>query len=277
MRRLPAAILTVLCLSSPAVAQGLDASTRVSAVSGACHSYANGTAALHSNPAGMSQVFQYMVEGAYRYVNTPKDHLAGVSLTDSATNQVGALGLGYAYRSVHAGEETLDAHHAVVGGSTGFRGGMVDLFVGGLYHYYDIGGDVVHDATFGAMLVLGNMVRLGVTGADLFSPGESLNRRRLTAGVSFGREAFIVGFDTTFDMTDTEDVRNVYAVGAEYFLAGMLSLRGGYRFDQVVDAQGFSVGLGYIHRTLGLELAYVQNPADASDNLFQGSVLLFVQ
>lgn len=271
----------VLLVSRPGAAQQLGSTTRKVALSGANHAFSNGTSALHANPAGMSLVYQYMVEANYQYWQGPNDHQTTITLVDSATNQAFALGGAYTYHhglfSSTNGEPTR-VHAVQVGGSTGFQAGGLGVYLGGEYKYLDAASESVSDATFGGILTIAQMVNVGVVGHNVFSPHVGLNPRALTTGLSVGQESFLVGFDATFDFdTRPDGLAMIYAVGAEYFVAGAAGVRAGYKFDRAAgDRHSLSAGFGYIYKVFGVEIGFEQNPGDTKDNKFVGSIVFFI-
>ena len=272
--------LAALVAGGPAAAQGLTGTTRQVAMSGATHSFSNGTAAVYSNPAGMSLVYQYMIEANYQYWRGPNDHQTTVSLIDSATNHSFALGGAYTFHHGLFGSangKPGSVHNAQVGASTGFTLGAVGLYLGGEYKYLNTPSDGISDATFGGILSISQMINIGVVGHNLFNPHPGVTPRALTAGVSVGQDAFIVGFDTTFDFDSRPETSMSYAVGAEYFVAGAASLRAGYRFDGPAgDRHTLSAGVGYIYKAFGAEVAFEQNPRNGKDDRFVGSLVFFI-
>jgi hypothetical protein len=271
-----AAVVVLLAFTGAAAAQDLGGATRLTAVSGAAYSYGTGTSALYGNPAGMSQTHQYMVEGGYTYVNAVPGHRLGAAVVDSSTNQVLAVGAGYTWLRGFGADSGQDLHRVVAGLSSGMQAGDVGVYVGGAYTPLKTVDGWQHDATVGAIVSIAQMVRLGVAGVNLMDPKPGSSPRSLVAGISFGGESFIAAFDTTFDFTTRDKVANVYAIGAEYFFAGMASVRAGYRIDRVAESQSFSLGVGLLMRTVGLEVAYAQNPKESADNRVQASMVFFV-
>lgn len=262
-----------------AAAQTPTGSTRALGMSNAIHSISSGTMAPHGNPAGMSMVYQYMVEGSYGFVHESNDSRAGISVIDSSTNPGFALGGSYLYQGgAVSGDVDGHWHRLNVGGSTGYQSGSVGVYFGGLYHYQHDAMADTHDGTFGMILSVQRMISLGVVGHNVFNPRAEPGRTRmLSSGVSIGREQFILAFDTTVDFSSREKATMIYRGAAEVFLAGVAGLRAGYAFDRVRDDRhSFSMGLGFIFQFAGIEFAYEQNPQVGRDNLFMGSVVLYV-
>jgi hypothetical protein len=281
MRFIPVLAATLALLgATPAPAQQLPGTTRQLALSGATHAFANGTAAVASNPAGMSLVYQYMIEGNYQYWRGATEHQTTVSLVDSSTNHAFAIGGAYTFHRGQLGSSTgapASLHNALVAASTGFQAGAVGLYLGGEYKYLNAAVGTLHDATFGALVSIQQMVNVGVVGHNLFSPRKGLTPRALTTGVSVGQESFIVAFDTTFDFDTRPEMSMIYAVGAEYFIAGAASLRAGYRYDKPAGGRhSLSAGVGYIYKFFGVEVGFEQNPKVGRDDRFVGSVVFFI-
>jgi hypothetical protein len=275
-------LLALLLVVAPGAVRGqeLPGSARQVGLSGATHAFSNGTAALHANPAGMSLLHQYMIEANYQYWRGPDDHQTSISVVDSATNQSFALGAAYTYHHGLFGSasgQDASFHGVKAGLSTGFSAGNLGLYLGGEYSYLGAAVEKAHDATFGAIVSISQMVNVGVVGHNLFSPHPGLNPRALTTGISVGQESFAVGFDATFDFDTRDELAMIYAVGAEYFVAGAAGIRAGYRYDAANgERHSISAGLGYIYRMVGFELAFEQNPKDGKDNRFVGSVVVFI-
>jgi len=282
MRRpalLLAALLLLVC--RPGAAQQLGSSTRKVALSGANHAFSNGTSAVHANPAGMSLVYQYMIEANYQYWRGPNDHQTTLTLVDSATNQAFALGGAYTYHHglfASAGGKPTSVHGVQVGASTGFQTGGLGVYLGGEYKYLGASSESVSDATFGGILTIAQMVNVGVVGHNLFDPHPGLNPRALTTGLSVGPESLKKNFDATFDFdTRPNGLAMIYAVGAEYFIAGAAGIRAGYKLDRAAgDRHSVSAGVGYIYKVFGVEIAFEQNPGDGKDNKFVGSFVFFI-
>jgi len=279
MRSISAALVLLLLLAaSPASAQALTGSSRAVGLSGAMHAYSNGTASLWANPAGMSLVHQYMLEGGYQYWRRAGEHEGTIAVVDSKTNPSFAAGGSYTYHHGAASGDPDGALHRVnVGAATRFDAGSVGVHLGALYRYGKTAIDAAHDADVGAILSFSRMVNIGVVGRNLFNPTPGVSSRQLVSGVSVGQESFLVAFDATTDFDAQDTVKMIYAVGAEVFVAGAAGIRAGYRFDRVAgDRHSISAGFGYVYRNVGVDLAFEQNPSVGKDNRFVGALVFFI-
>jgi opacity protein-like surface antigen len=237
--------------------------------------------ALYFNPAGMSQVQMYSIEGGYTYLNEVVGHYADVSIVDSVTNQYVAAGLAYAYIDSNqpvgfdvGGSDTRIAHQLRAALSSGYRGQDFSAFVGVGMRWMNLTlGDreAVDPVTMdvGALVVIKNVFRVGIVGHNLIEHPDERNElpRQLGVGASFFTSGFLAAFDALVDFDTVAKTKAIYSLGLEYDVASMLPIRAGYQYTDLLERHRITVGLGYYSQVFAVDVGYMQDVSseDKSD------------
>jgi len=272
-------ILVMLVGASPALAIDEMLSTRGLGTAESLRAQGTGATALFLNPAGMSLIKQYVMEGNYQYRPEDSAHMAAGSIVDSlTTNVAAALYVHYLTSTREVGSEEQD-RDAIEGG-LGLSYAISRSFLLGLKGKYlnadweeITGGSKVDTSDFsldvGGMLRFGGL-GLGVTGNNLSSsPPEWRKSLGLAAGYTFGT-TLLVEFDALLDFDKNEalgkrdTVAPRYSGGAELFLASEYALRGGAIHDRAEDATWVAFGGGIFNQQSGIEIG-VRQQIDGGD------------
>jgi len=276
--RLFVTLLACSTFVGTAVAQDLSNTAAGTALSGAVRSAAVGPTALAYNPAAMHQVLQYSLDTGYHYNAPASGHAFTASVVDSKTNPDIAAGMSYTYimdESFGSTGALADrvGHMIRAGLASGYRTEGMALHIGMGIAYLDSkpkGNDRSKAFTLdaGALLVVNNMFRLGVVGHNLVDSKTTELPRRLGIGASLLVSGFLASFDAVLDFETLEETTPQYSVGLEYSVAERFPLRVGYQFDQIVDAQYISGGIGFVAQTMGFEFGFRQNIENKEDSFF---------
>jgi opacity protein-like surface antigen len=105
----------------------------------------------------------------------------------------------------------------------------------------------------GATLSITDALRLGLVGKNLTNPGTSFAPTTLNAGLGYTVHQFTVEADGLADFTTWHTTKYRVAVGAELFVAEHFAIRLGYRYDQGLQTNAISGGLGYVDQRWAIE------------------------
>jgi hypothetical protein len=136
----------------------------------------------------------------------------------------------------------------------------------------------------GATVRITESLNLGVVGYNLVP----LYSIEAPIGLGFGVSYLIAGkllvaVDAVVDFNKYRDAENNrrttsrVAGGLEYVAAGIVPIRVGVSGDTGLPATYLSVGLGYKHRSFGIDLAYRQQVAGGSDAFLSAGLRVFLQ
>lgn len=276
----PTVVLLTLLLAAPsASAQVREGAAGMGALAKADSVRASGFAndALYFNPAAMAQIMMYSIEVGYTYQNEVTGHVFDASIVDSTTNQYIALGLGYSYFDTQQlpgfaipGTDARTGHQLRAALASGYRGKDFSAFAGAGVRWVNLtiaDRDPVDPVTMdaGVLLVISDLFRLGVTGHNLIEhPDERVELpRQLGVGTSVLVSQFLAEFDAVVDFDTREETRAQYSVGLEYDVAGMLPIRAGYMYSDILERHRVSVGLGYYSQIIAVDIGYMQDVSSA--------------
>jgi hypothetical protein len=230
MRRpvLIAALMSLMLPAATAQAQADFPGVRALGMGEAGRAIATGAEGPMLNPAGMSQVRQYVIEAMYGFKVEPLGHNVNVSLVDSVTARV-AAGLFYDYINESPqlafnwaggfqGETTLSRQGHVAGLALSVPIG--DHFIIGATAKYlhlsttaplpmgtvppNITFDSVNGVTFdiGLLLRLGDHFHIGAVGYNLWDHGSRESPLSLGVGLSYmPLPSLSINFDTVINFT----------------------------------------------------------------------------
>jgi len=271
-------IALLLLGTGVSLAQEVANTAAGTALSGAARSAAVGPTALEYNPAAMHQVIQYAVDTGYYYNALSSAHGFTAAIVDSKTNQALAAGFSYTFmmdQSLNSNQTLSDRTGHVVRGAlaSGYRTEGLSVHLGGSITYFDSdlsGADRATSVTMdaGLLLVANNMFRLAVVGHNLIETDSSDLPRRLGIGSSFFMNSFLLAFDAVLDFETLDSTTVQYKAGAEYSIAEQFPIRIGYQYDDLVQEQYISGGIGLVTPTVGFEFGFKQNLSNKKDNLF---------
>ncbi len=208
--------------------------TRATGMAGAMMSFASGNDALTCNPAGLAQnrAYHFQLDGMDD-VKFPAEGVI-VSVADSTT--AAGVGSGMIFERWGAGQLGSRGEGWLGGLSYAYATGA--LLMGGtthLIHFQGPGGETIHDFA----------EDLGVMGrAGSFQFGAVLQNINFTftpmplfpltggLGISYGSDTdWHLAADYKVDLSDTSNLKNLFAFGGEYLFDKTFVLRSGYRLD----------------------------------------------
>jgi hypothetical protein len=300
MAILPLAVALVL-LAAPAQARPDGASVMALGLADAVGGSPVGSNALFFNPAGMTLVKQYAVEGSYVYTEALKGHGLTASAVDSKTNPV--LGLGVAYTKIDTVLGDLDrTGKAIRGGiSGGHSAGGFGFHLGVAVSYIklqlgetdltaaqlaelpvDAQDPEVDDVEFttmdaGVVIQIVPTVRLAVVARNILDTSRGGRDRQpderpmeIGTGCTLGFQQFEVTFDADMDLeTDPDSTIVTYRVGTQFLLGGAVVVRGGFSSDGHDEHQRLGFGLGYVDQMMAVDLG-IRATVDVDDGFDAG-------
>jgi hypothetical protein len=307
MAILPLAVALVL-LAAPAQARPDGASVMALGLADAVGGSPVGSNALFFNPAGMTLVKQYAVEGSYVYTEALKGHGLTASAVDSKTNPV--LGLGVAYTKIDTVLGDLDrTGNAIRGGiSGGHSAGGFGFHLGVAVSYTKLQvGETdltpeqeeelreeqlleddepllpdVDDVEFttmdvGVVIQIVPTVRLAVVARNILDTSRGGRDRQpderpmeIGTGCTLGFQQFEVTFDADMDLeTDPDSTIVTYRVGTQFLLGGAVVVRGGFSSDGHDEHQRLGFGLGYVDQMMAVDLG-IRATVDVDDGFDAG-------
>ncbi len=256
---LPALLTLALGLAwaTPAKAQQV-AGPRALAMGDAHRGVGTGNDALFLNPAGMSLYPRYVIETFWRHDSWTKQSQFSISLVDSKSGPVGG-GLAYTYEWVGEGSAKRVGSRLDIGSSYALAR---FLLFGVTMHYI---GQNTEDGQVqrvtgdtGFMILVGQILSIGITGHNVINPVEEADAapRMFGGGLNV---RIIPDLNLAFDWRKSVEPENksaAYHWGAEYILGKMIPIRAGYVSDEVLNQQRWSLGLGFIHPSFGVDVSY---------------------
>ncbi|MEC9072696.1 MAG: hypothetical protein VX938_09970 [Myxococcota bacterium] len=261
--------------TAPSSALGMGDTANASAV---------GPAALHLNPAGMSQARQYAFEVGYNFFENGPGHALVASAVDSKKNPALSMGVSYAHliserngadREGYAVRSGLGTgfHNQTFGMSVGVSGNMLRITNGAKDDDENGESDDLDNISMDAGVILDffHRFRIGCVGRNLFHTEDEkmlLERdsgKEIGAGLAVAIKTLELSFDMDFGM---DEKWTDYRVGGQWLLMGALVLRTGFTMEEVRDGTGerrnhLAAGVGYVSQIVAADLA-MKAPLDES-------------
>ena len=243
--------------------------SRSMAMGGAHRGIGTSNDTIYLNPAGMSLLKRYAIEGHYAYLPNQSVSEFNISALDSQLNVV-AAGLAYSYERVssHIAQHRFYlalsypiTEYILLGYTNQYRKGNVTNAEGNWVNQAGYSCDI------GLMLPLGDMFRLGVTYHNLIDTTKvHTEPSALAFGIGITTELITLGFDFKYPLTNPFKHRVALATGAEYLLLNYFPIRIGYSREPYLDAQDaihteniLSGGIGWMIQGGGIDIAYRQS------------------
>lgn len=280
------AVLAAVLLSGPAAAveelptPGASDLSRARALSlgNAFRAVATSNDALFLNPAGMAAGRKYAVDGSFTLSPATDLRLWSFSVVDSKTSPIAA---GAAYSLLRG-----DGLEGEVKGSVAHLGlavplaGFGSLGFGGKYLSFDRP-DPTHAITadVGLLVRLAGQLSAGAVATNVIDVKSDEAPFGAGFGLAYGDDvSFRLAGDVAFDLSREDSSPATVHAGGEYFVAGGLPLRVGFRRDVEASRNHVSGGLGFVTPTFGADVAYVQglDPDLPSDRTFSFTLGLFL-
>lgn len=226
------------------------------AMGGAYRSLGYGTETITGNPAALTLYKRYQVElsGAYDFKNVWG--YAGISISDSITNDVAA---GVAYQMVSLGNgDTRRLAYLTTAASAYPLSQNFHLGVA-VRHQVITGTDNTNSVTMSAGLIFRPFDELcfSVSGHNLIGVWSDDVPRYFTFGISslIGGQ-FTPTVELRTDFNDPSGTKVHFSGGLEWLAGDTFPLRIGYSYDQISGTQHVGLGVGYFTEGSGVDLSY---------------------
>jgi hypothetical protein len=106
----------------------------------------------------------------------------------------------------------------------------------------------------GATLQPNKLLTLSMVGMNLNSPGNGFEPTMVGGALAIGQNEFTVEGDVVADFTTWGRTTMRGMLGGELLVANSFPLRAGYRYDEGNKWHWLSAGLGYVDRSMALEI-----------------------
>lgn len=248
---------------------------RSTALAGGLRATSNSTEAIFLNPANMAVTRIYHVGGVAQIWPQASRQSYGGAAVDSVLNKQRIAG-GVAANWTRQDPDGVDRQ------AFDFRFALAaplseQFFFGGALRYLSVaengfnlgdGGlrpssaaaglpdeDIVSDITFDAGLTLKPtpQVSVSLVGQNLTDSGNGFLPLLFGGGIGFGTEDFSIELDGVSDFTTYDDTTIRVMGGAEILLGDSFPIRGGYGYDEGIEAQFLSGGFGFVSREFALD------------------------
>jgi len=221
-----------------------------------------GTAGLYFNPAGMGLVSQYAIEAGYTYSGNLDAHAVGAAAVDSKTNQMIAMGVGYAFLLGEEDGHSRDGHQIRGGFASGWESEDFGFHLGAVGRYFTLNRQGLSDSEFftldvGVILEIMQMFRIGVVGTSLIDTKTEEAPRQVGVGGAFTYGAFQASFDVNMDIqTDPESLFPEYGAGAQYLIENIFVVRAGFSMGGIEEHKTLALGAGYVSTALAADVSF---------------------
>lgn len=261
--------------------QDLTKGTRSAGMGEAYTAIAEGSTAIHHNPAGIAKSVMYAIEAAFEY--NPSGSVLNASVSDSKTNPSLGAAVSYSYFIGRDSLEDLTGHDVRVSIGVPVVPDRVALGVGGRYlKFVDGDIDTVNGFTLdaGAIIKIAQGFHLGVVGQNLVDPCDKVDCKSLapttiTGGVGFNNKGLTFSGDVGVDVTSQDNASMVFGGGLE-FLLGSVPLRAGFERVESTDISNLTFGLGWRSTAAGFDFGYKINLARTDDMIFMGAFSIYL-
>jgi hypothetical protein len=171
----------------------------------------------------------------------------------------GPVAAAFAYEYAAEGEYTGSLYHLAISAPL-----TEGLLLGAGTTFFDVEGPRDSEAASvdaGLFWQVARYLSIGAVGKNLIPiANEAIAPLGMAAGLAVGSDAALtVSAEWSAEFPEAGGTTNRYAGGVEYLLANLVPLRAGYAFDEKLDTQWWSVGAGFVTRTVALDAAYRQS------------------
>ena len=261
--------------SSTSIEQGYELGEiqhpRVVGMAGAAQVFGGSTTAVFVNPANLTLLRVYHLEGLAALSPEARRQSYGGAIADSSTSKLaGGFGGTWSQMDPDGIKRTFADLRLALAYPLGDR---FSLGATGRYLRVQqkvasgpLGASLASDGlrdeplisafTFdaGAAVQISEQFRLAVSGRNLTAPGTALAPLALAGGLGWSNQTITVEADTLIDFTTWGSPRGRGMFGGELLLADRFPLRGGYRVDAGMKTHSVSLGAGYVDRKFSVEL-----------------------
>jgi hypothetical protein len=284
--RRAAAIAIAIAASVPGLAQADPSSTsieqgyelgeipqpRVVGMAGAVQAFGGSTTAVFVNPANLTLLRVYHLEGIVALSPEARRQSYGGAIVDSSTSRL-AGGFGGTWSQMDP--DGIKRQFADLRLALAYPvGDRFSLGVTGRYLRVQqkvsagpLGASLVSDglrdepllSTFtfdaGGAVQITDQFRFAVSGRNLTLPAAALAPTALAGGLGWSNQTITIEADTLIDFTTYDSARARGMLGAEVLVADRIPIRAGYRFDAGTKTHAIGFGAGYVDRKFSVELA----------------------
>lgn len=268
---------------APAYALALGDAVRASAVD---------TGALYFNPAGMSLVRHYALQGGYHWQGDGPGHALDLAVVDSKTNRRLAMGLAYSHIFNEDALGKREGDRVRFGLASGYTAESWGLQLGVAGHYANLSqrfddppADGVERASpefltmdLGAILSVMNRLRIGVVGQNLIdtkAPREA--PRRMGFGLGLHLDPVEITADVDLDLDAPGAPVASYHAGLEVMAGSSIVVRLGTDHDGLADHTRLAGGLGYVSEQIAIDAAYSKPVDEAGGSIVSVDLRYFVR
>jgi hypothetical protein len=244
---------------------------------GAHAAIATGNDALTVNPAGLSQVRRYHFELDGLYDSRFPAQAVLASLVDSVS---GPIASGLIWSRWASGQPSGRGEGWSLG--LGYSGPLgPGLLMGGetkYLRYHTPDGLVQKWAQDVGFLGRRGNFSWGTVLKNLSLQKIPLFPLTAVAGIAWGTDGdWHLAFDYRADLSDTSNVKNRLAAGAELLLGDALALRGGATWDTTERHWWISAGVGLLTEKGGIQVVWRRRVEGPYDQFFEGGVTIYLQ
>ena len=243
--------------------------TRPMGMGQAFRGHGAGNGALYSNPAAMSLIHSYSVEGAY--LNVDGRDVTHLSIVDTKTSALGA-GIGYTYEPVSEGG---DNHELRLGLSTALLPETLTIGVLGKYDWLKAVDAQGFSLDAGALLAVARMVGIGMVVHNLMPATDVGQARTFGFGLAY-TGPLTAAFDLVLDPEQEGADKLSYHGGLELLVRQAFPLRVGYEAVPFLSAHYLTLGLGAFGERAGVQIGFRQRLDQGDDQCLAVSLNLFL-
>ncbi|HSN91235.1 MAG TPA: hypothetical protein VLS93_08395 [Anaeromyxobacteraceae bacterium] len=220
---------------------------------------AGGNDAILVNPAALGARRRYSVDALFftdeREAGSAGRYFGG-SVVDSMT---GPLAAAFAYQRATEGTYTGNLYHLALAAPL-----TEGLYLGAAGTWFNVEGPRRASAATvdaGLFWQVARYLSVGAVGRNLVPiANEAIAPLGMAAGIAVGSDASLtVAAEWSAEFPEAGGTLSRWAGGVEYLLVRMVPLRAGYTFDEKLDTQWWSVGAGFVTRTVALDAAFRQS------------------
>lgn len=220
---------------------------------------AGGNDAIFVNPAALGARKRYSVDALFftdqREAGSAGRFFGG-SVVDSMTSPMAAA---FAYQRAAEGIYTGNLYHLALAAPL-----TEGLYLGAAGTWFDVEGPRPTSAATvdaGLFWQAARYLSVGAVGRNLVPiANEAIAPLGMAAGIAVGSDASLtVAAEWSAEFPEAGGTFNRWAGGVEYLLVRLVPLRAGFAWDEKLDTQWWSAGVGFVTRTVALDAAYRQS------------------